>query len=238
MSKFIDLTGQTFGKLTVTERAEDFISSKGNKYIQWRCMCNCKPDNPNYITVVDYSLKRGFTRSCGCPNYNKYDLTGEYGIGYTEKGQPFYFDLEDYDKIKDYCWKQTSEGYISSCYRFDNKYILILMHRHLINAKKGEEVDHIYHDIFDNRKEKLRIVTKSQNAMNQIISIRNKSGTKGVHWSTRANQWVARIRKDGEMVQKYFKDKSKAIEYRKFLEEKYHKEYAIKENSQAQGGTI
>ena len=35
---------------------------------------------------------------------NKYDLSGEYGIGYDSNGQKFYFDLEDYDKIKNYCW--------------------------------------------------------------------------------------------------------------------------------------
>ena len=35
--------------------------------------------------------------------YNTYDLSGEYGIGYTSKGEEFYFDLDDYDKIKDYC---------------------------------------------------------------------------------------------------------------------------------------
>lgn len=31
---------------------------------------------------------------------NTYDLSGEYGIGYTTKGEEFWFDLEDYDKIK------------------------------------------------------------------------------------------------------------------------------------------
>ena len=36
--------------------------------------------------------------------YNTYDLSGEYGIGYTTKGEKFLFDLEDYEKIKDYCW--------------------------------------------------------------------------------------------------------------------------------------
>ena len=35
---------------------------------------------------------------------NIYDLSGEFGIGYcTNTGSPFYFDLEDYNKIKNYC---------------------------------------------------------------------------------------------------------------------------------------
>ena len=40
--------------------------------------------------------------------HNKYDLSGEYGIGYTSKGEEFYFDLEDYDKIYPYCWVVSS----------------------------------------------------------------------------------------------------------------------------------
>ena len=36
---------------------------------------------------------------------NKYDLSGEYGIGWTHNTEhEFYFDLEDYDIIKYYCW--------------------------------------------------------------------------------------------------------------------------------------
>ena len=36
---------------------------------------------------------------------NIYDLSNEYGIGYTSNTkEPFYFDLEDYDKVKEYCW--------------------------------------------------------------------------------------------------------------------------------------
>ena len=33
-----------------------------------------------------------------------YDLTGDYGIGYTKEGDEFWFDKEDYEKIKKYIW--------------------------------------------------------------------------------------------------------------------------------------
>lgn len=42
-----------------------------------------------------------------CKIFNKYDLSGEYGIGYTSKGEEFYFDLEDYKKM---CEKPTPLG--------------------------------------------------------------------------------------------------------------------------------
>ena len=48
------------------------------------------------------------------PQQNVYDLSGEYGIGYTLKGEPFWFDLEDYDLIKDYCWHYTQKNKIET----------------------------------------------------------------------------------------------------------------------------
>lgn len=109
MPKFIDLTGKTFGKLTVIKKMDDKV---GN-HIMWLCKCDCG----NVKTIRGSSLTSGESKSCGCvhrggnsrkcnnreqPTVNTYNLSGEYGIGYTSKGKEFYFDLEDYDKIKNY----------------------------------------------------------------------------------------------------------------------------------------
>lgn len=59
MGKFIDLTGQVFGRLTVISRAEN----KGGR-IYWNCKCEC--GNEKRISRND--LKRGSTKSCGCLN--------------------------------------------------------------------------------------------------------------------------------------------------------------------------
>ena len=61
-NSFIDLTGQTFGRLTVLDRADDYVSPSGNKMVQWHCKCNCGRD----VVVAGNLLKRGKTRSCGC----------------------------------------------------------------------------------------------------------------------------------------------------------------------------
>jgi hypothetical protein len=47
------LTGQKFGRLTVLEYVQ------GSKYL---CRCDCG----NMTTVLTHSLKKGFTKSCGC----------------------------------------------------------------------------------------------------------------------------------------------------------------------------
>lgn len=57
MGKFIDLTGQKFGRLTVIERTES-----SNKNIKWLCECECG----GIVSVFGTDLKSGKTQSCGC----------------------------------------------------------------------------------------------------------------------------------------------------------------------------
>ena len=57
---FQDLTGMTFGRLTVIERAENYK----RKQAQWRCRCECG----NEIITTTAHLKSGHTSSCGCLN--------------------------------------------------------------------------------------------------------------------------------------------------------------------------
>lgn len=57
----IDLTGLTFGRLTVVEKDRDEYKGK-QKRTYWRCRCNCG----NEIVVSRNSLVTGNTTSCGC----------------------------------------------------------------------------------------------------------------------------------------------------------------------------
>lgn len=61
MGKFIDLTGQQFGYLTVIDRAADKTSGKKPK-VMWRCLCKCGKET----FVTGYALRGGTTVSCGC----------------------------------------------------------------------------------------------------------------------------------------------------------------------------
>jgi hypothetical protein len=54
------------------------------------------------------------------------------------------------------------------------------MHRVIMNAPDGMEVDHVNGDGLDNRRENLRICTRAQNAHNTGIHPRNTTGFKGV----------------------------------------------------------
>lgn len=225
---FKDITNQRFGHLIAIKRDEDCFDSRGKRLTCWLCKCDCG----NECIVKRGYLIQGKTKSCGCvtkkmqsealKKYNTYNLTGEYGIGYTNKGEEFYFDLEDYDKIKDYCW------YISSGYVISRKNII--MHRLIMNIKDSNyDVDHIYHNKVDNRKSQLRIVNRSQNSMNTKIKTSNKSGITGVCWDKSREKWIVNIKINYKLINLgRYSNKEDAIKARKEAEIKYFGEYRYK----------
>lgn len=56
------LIGQKFGKLTVIERSDNYISPLGKTQIMYKCLCDCG----NTTVVHSASLKQGLVNSCGC----------------------------------------------------------------------------------------------------------------------------------------------------------------------------
>lgn len=74
----MDLIGQRFGRLTVIEKADDYVIPSGFHYAAWKCKCDCG----NIAEVKQQKLIQGVTKSCGCfkrENTSKLkliDLTG------------------------------------------------------------------------------------------------------------------------------------------------------------------
>lgn len=69
------------------------------------------------------------------------------------------------------------------------------MHRLIVGAPTGMDVDHINHDTLDNRKSNLRVCSHSENLRNRTGPNRNsKSGTRGVCWYKRDSKWHAQIK--------------------------------------------
>jgi len=226
------IIGEKFGRLTVIGK----IKAGDTKDYKTRYICVCDCNNKNIIKVPSYKLKSGHTKSCGClakeriikfnkdtkKKYNTYDLLGEYGIGYTEKGEEFYFDLEDYDLIKNYYWGYDTNDYICTC--FDKR--ILYLHRLIMNPLDDEIIDHINHIVYDNRKNNLRICTISQNFYNKIITNRNTSGVKGVSWNTKREKWIAQINVDKQNIYLgSFGNFEDAVKIRKEAEIKYHREF-------------
>ena len=243
-NKIIDLTGKKFGFLTVIEIAKN-PTENNTRDAYWLCECKCG----NRKIINGKHLRMGLTKSCGCykktsdylyknsgifkKQYNSYDLSGEYGIGYTSNGEEFYFDLEDYDKIKDYCWSFSGKDkYVS------NSKHHIRMHRLLMNCNdENLVVDHINHITYDNRKKNLRVCTLSQNGMNKNKPSNNTSGYTGITYNPSSNKWRVRIGVDNKTINiGKFTNIDKAIEARKQAEEKYFKEYSYDKSIEISNG--
>ena len=239
----IDMTGWKMcehgvpdSRLTVIKRIEDYVKPDGKHEVQYLCECGC--EEHNLIKVLGYRLtsKTRPTKSCGCltrelaserlHKTNKYDLTGKYGIGWTSNtNREFYFDLEDYDKIKDYCWYE--QGHTDSYCSLEAVIPDSKKHTrmHVILGFKG--YDHIDRNPFNNCKANLRPATIKENNRNRSLDKRNTSGFTGVRWRNDLNKWIAdiRINKKTKHIGVY-SDKNDAVRARLEAEAKYFGEFA------------
>ncbi len=68
------------------------------------------------------------------------------------------------------------------------------MHRLIIGAKPGQQVDHIDGDGLNNQRSNLRVATCTENQRNSRLRMDNTSGFKGVSWKKQNNRWQASIR--------------------------------------------
>jgi hypothetical protein len=235
--KFRDLTGEKFNRLTVVCRTKQpsYLKPKCEAY--WLCKCECGSNKQ--IIKSSYQLTSGESKSCGClkseliskqhKKYNTYNLTGDYGVGYTTKNDEFYFDLDDYDMIKDYCWHVDDQTnyVVNKIHNSNGKAKYIYMHRLLTNCENDLVVDHLNHKRNDNRKNNLVKMTAHQNAMNQRFTRRsNTSGVVGVLWSERNKRWDSYI---GYQYKKIhlgsYKTYDEAVKARKDGELKYFGKY-------------
>lgn len=229
-----DLTGRVFGRLTVLRQVEDHIMPCGTHEAQWLCRCSCEEHTE--IVVWGRNLRRGQTKSCGCltkeratefckskHKINIYDLSQNFGIGITSNtNQEFYFDLEDYDKIKNYCWgeyinKQNNHHTIEAYIPELEKRVTMAQ---LITNKN--DIDHKNLNTLDNRRDNLRDATRSQQGANRPKQSNNTSGYIGVRWYKRYNKWRAEIKVNKKSIHiGYFDNKEDAIKARLQTELKY-----------------
>jgi hypothetical protein len=73
-----------------------------------------------------------------------------------------------------------------------------LLHRVILNAPRGVEVDHIDGNGLNNCKSNLRLDYTRQNNQNRAKQVNNKSGYIGVSWSKSASKWQAFVKLDGK----------------------------------------
>ena len=157
---------------------------------------------------------------------NRYEIIDNYVIGYTMKNEKFYFDLEDFELIKEYQWYLKGKYIATNVINAENKkniYLhLIIMNKYYDLSDNKIQVDHILSkNKTDNRKNNLRICSSSQNNMNRGIGKSNTSGIIGVskvsHETKKkgvSEYWRSYIKNNYNYLSKNFNTKDDAIKWR------------------------
>lgn len=141
-------------------------------------------------------------------------------------------DDEDYERVAALRWSQLPHGYAKShlVSRVDGRRVDkgIYMHRLVLDAKPGQQVDHINHDRLDNRRCNLRFCNFSQNQANRSPQWphRRSSKYKGVSRAPRA--WIAGISAGGHTrhIGSFLSEEDAARAYDAAAREAYG-EYAV-----------
>lgn len=96
MSRFLDITGQRFGKLQVLE-----FSHIDKRNAMWRCRCDC-----GTLTIArGTSLRYGTTKSCGCGSKEMLEMRTTHGMSGTKEYWQHYNRVRRERKAKlDFQW--------------------------------------------------------------------------------------------------------------------------------------
>lgn len=129
-------------------------------------------------------------------------------------------DKEDMERCKELgIWSLTAAGYVINC---KNN---IYLHRFILNAEKDIEVDHINHNLLDNRKKNLRLASSKEQKFNTKLRVDNKSGHRGIYWDKERSKWHVNIKNGDKRIRKRFDDFDEAVKFVDGIFEKWHKEF-------------
>lgn len=118
------------------------------------------------------------------------------------RGKVAIVDDEDYERLNVHKWCVMRGG--AAWYACRGTYTpgrgshTLLMHRVILSAPRGVQVDHKNSDGLNNTRGNLRLATISQNGLNARIRKDNTTGYKGI-WQS-GLRWAARIRCQGKRM--------------------------------------
>ncbi len=107
------------------------------------------------------------------------------------QGQVAIIDAEDFERVSQYKWYANFDPRYADGGRFiakteiriNQKRTGLYLHRFILSASKGIEVDHKNGNTLDCRKKNLRLASRSQNNCNKTKVSSNTSGFKGVYFN-------------------------------------------------------
>lgn len=101
--------------------------------------------------------------------------------------------FEELSKHKWYAHLEHKIWYAARGTEIKDKKTLIYIHRAIMNAQAGQQIDHRNNDGLDNRRCNLRFCTRSQNQQNGRGKSQHTSKYKGVSWYKKDKKWGVKI---------------------------------------------
>lgn len=133
-----------------------------------------------------------------------------------------FVDSKKYESLSKFKWYRDKKGY-AFAYPESGKYKgkCIRMHRVIMNAKTGQQVDHKNRNRADNRKSNLRLVTHTDNCWNRGKSENCSSIYKGVSKPKGSNTWRAycKVNQKRILLGSYTSEIAAAYAYNKYVSE-------------------
>jgi hypothetical protein len=129
-------------------------------------------------------------------------------------------DDEDFEALNQFNWYAAQRD--TRWYAMRNgpkvkrkRLYMVMMHREIVNAPCGVDVDHWNRDGLDNRRKNLRLCSRTENLRNKRRRYDSKSPYKGICYRVPNQSWQVRIRRDREEIHiGYFPDPiSAAVAY-------------------------
>lgn len=107
-------------------------------------------------------------------------------------------DDADFPSLSAFNWhaRVDSQGKVYAVRRESvaNGRAAVYMHRQILCAPEGSDVDHINGESLDNRRSNLRVVSRSENILN------SKYRSMGVSYCKQTERWYTRIKHDGRRI--------------------------------------
>lgn len=210
--------GDKFGRLTVLEKFESYVSPSGKKQGRWLCLCDCG----NEVAIITSNLSRGTSTSCGCfAKENTSRIKRKHG-GTLDRSKGY----RAWTKMINRCTNPNSKDYpewggrgitISEEWRHSFENFI----RDMGERPSGFLLDRI--DVNGNYcKENCRWADPSLSRFNTRKSKVNTSGRTGVNHIKSSGNWQVRITLNGVTTSLgTFQSFEKALEVREEAELEY-----------------
>ena len=132
------------------------------------------------------------------PLYGTHPETGARGhvVGFA------LVDAADAPTVMRFRWNRMNAGYARTnlgkrnplrAMMPEHERSSVMMHQLVMGCLMSSVIDHINQNKLDNRRCNLRVVSKSENAINSKVRNTNTSGFRGVSWESQTGKWRATV---------------------------------------------